>query len=343
VKKRSSKWIAIAVAVMMLLMTPAQSLAAAGGKYVSDVYVMYAKKADDAERALKNKGYTPVKGNLNVAARNSAVLGYKTTDDKRKALTNISLMNSMGGYSVGDYENLIKMRKKDIAAFLKSFMNAVKEFRYNYDVKKSKRAILAYELLNKYYDPDSGKKMGDLLLGDTLQDKVGIDESIDYDNKEKAPDLVTIIMQANTIALSSIYEILGMAVDTNDKSWMQRYSDMDYDDLYADAQKKYPDLVGGYLQEKVRGMYHGDAVLLYAGAQILGPKFKQYEKSKLKLEKADAKALDKKYGEPGTKNLDQLDNLNEIKNYIEVGTLYENIKNHEGKKLKKGEMLELFA
>lgn len=342
-KKRSSKWIAIAVAVMMLLMTPAQSLAAAGGKYVSDVYVMYAKKADDAERALKNKGYTPVKGNLNVAARNSAVLGYKTTDDKRKALTNISLMNSMGGYSVGDYENLIKMRKKDIAAFLKSFMNAVKEFRYNYDVKKSKRAILAYELLNKYYDPDSGKKMGDLLLGDTLQDKVGIDESIDYDNKEKAPDLVTIIMQANTIALSSIYEILGMAVDTNDKSWMQRYSDMDYDDLYADAQKKYPDLVGGYLQEKVRGMYHGDAVLLYAGAQILGPKFKQYEKSKLKLEKADAKALDKKYGEPGTKNLDQLDNLNEIKNYIEVGTLYENIKNHEGKKLKKGEMLELFV
>lgn len=342
-KKRSSKLIALAVAVMMLVMAPAQSMAASGDKYISEVYVMYAKKPDDAERALKNRGYIPVKGDLNVAAKDCAVLGYKTTTDKSKALTNISLMNSKGGYSVGDYENLIKTRKKDIAAFLKSFMYAVKEFRYNYDVKKNERAKLAYELLNKYYDPDSKMKMGDLLLGDTLQDKVGIDKSIDYDNTKNLPDLVTIIMQANTIALSSIYEILAMAVDTSDKSWMQRYSDMDYDDMYAEAQKKYPDLIGGFLQEKVRGMYHGDAVLLFKSAQRLGPKFKQYEKSKLKLAKADGKALDDKYGKPGTESIDKLDNLNEIKNYIEVGALYENIKNHEGKKLKKGEMLELFT
>ena len=342
-KGKSSKLIAFAVAAMMLVMAPAQSMAASGDKYVSEVYVMYAKKADDAERALKSKGYTPVKGNLNVAASDSAVLGYKTTNEKSKALRNIALMNSKGGYSVGDYENLIKTKKRDIAAFLKSFMYAVKEFRYNYDVKKNERAKLAYELLNKYYDPDSKKKMGDLLLGDTLQDKVGIDESIDYDNKAKDPDLVTIIMQANTIALSSIYEILAMAVDTSDKSWMQRYSDMDYDDMYAEAQKKHPDLIGGFLQEKVRGMYHGDAVLLFKSAQRLGPKFKQYEKSKLKLENADGKALEGNYGKAGTENIDKLDNLNEIKNYIEVGALYENIKNHEGKKLKKGKMLELFT
>ena len=342
-KVSAKKVIALLVAAIMLVMVPAQSMAASGGKYVSDVYIMYAKNPSDAEKQLKSKGYTPVLADLNLAAKTSAMMGFKTTNDKSKALRDISLMNSKGGYSVGDYGNLLKTKKKEIANFVKGFMDAVKEFRYNHDVKKNKRALLAHELLNKYYDSDSGKKMGDLLLGDTLQDKVGVDESIDYDNKGKDPDLVTIIMQASPIALNSIFEILGMAVDSNEKSWMQRYSEKDYGDLFGEAQKKYPDLKGGYLQDKVKGMVHVDSVLLYEGAQKLAPKFKEYEKSKLKIAEADGKDLTEKFGEAGTENLNALDNLKEMKNFIEVGELYESIKNHSGKKLKKGKMLELFT
>jgi hypothetical protein len=87
----------------------------------------------------------------------------------------------------------------------------VKEYRANYENKDGK-AIMVHDMLNNFVEDDSGLKMGDLLLGDTLQDKVGIDESIEAENDGDLPDLVSIIMQGNSMNINTIYTALAMAV-----------------------------------------------------------------------------------------------------------------------------------
>ena len=75
-------------------------------------------------------------------------------------------------------------------------MATVREYRMNLKAGKAK-ATVVHDLLNKLKDDDSGKMLGDMFNSETLQDKVGVTKSITADNKDKLPDLLTILMQGN--------------------------------------------------------------------------------------------------------------------------------------------------
>ena len=85
----------------------------------------------------------------------------------------------------------LKSKKTQIAEFLNEFTAVIKEYRANLKAGKT-NATLVHDLLNNYIEDDTGMKMGDLLNSETLQDRIGINESIEAANPENLPDLITI-------------------------------------------------------------------------------------------------------------------------------------------------------
>ena len=331
--------VAMLLAVIMLVIIPCQSVQAAD-KYVSDVYTAYGENEGSARDALKKAGYTPVDGNLNDGASTYVMLGYKTTDDPKLALRDIALMNANGGYSTGEYENLIKKKKLDIAEFLKEFMDVVKEYRANYR-DGSGKAVIAHDLLNNYVEDDSKKKMGDLLLEDTLQDKVGVDAAVTADPQEGVPDLTTIIMQGNAVNIRTIYCVLAMAADNKDTSLLDRFAQKTVDDLLKESRKDGESATKA--ANRLSGQYGKLAETLKLFAADLGKDLKDYEKKGLELEEATPEDLDKEFGE--TDKIDDLDQAaaaNDKAEWASTALLYENLKNYEGGNFKKGELLKFF-
>ncbi len=121
-------------------------------------------------------------------------MGYKTTDDIRDSITDLAVMNMDGKYSTTEYSEVLKAKEQKVTEMLTDFMAAVREYRVNLKAGKEKAKVVR-DILNKLTDDDTGKKMGDLLNSETLQDKVGIKESIKAQNPDKLPDLLTIFMQ----------------------------------------------------------------------------------------------------------------------------------------------------
>ena len=179
---------ALVLTLTFIVMVPLQTVGAAEkGKYVSEVYVAYGKDADAAKKVLGDKGFTPVEGNLNDGGKTYAMMGYKTTDDIRDSITDLAVMNMRGDYSVEDYKKLLKGQKTEIAEFLEEFMAVIQEYRANLKAGKAK-ATYVHDVLNNYTEDDTGMKMGDLLNSETLQDKVGITESVEAPNPENLPN-----------------------------------------------------------------------------------------------------------------------------------------------------------
>ena len=345
------KWIAIIVAAAMLLMAPLQSWAGTGGtaraaeeeeEYISEVYTAYGKDEESAKKALEEKGFTAVKGNLNEGGKTYVALGYKTTKDKNKAIRDMAVMNSRGGYTVGDYENLLKQQRAEIADFLKKYMPAIKEYRANYKDGKG-RAKIVHDLLNNYIEDDTEMGMGDLLLADTLQDKVGISESITADNKENTPDLVKIIMQGNTVIIESVFNILAMASDSTGSDFITRFSKKSYDDMLADIEKSKPGLSEPKRVQFLKGQYESTAKSLFEMAKALRADFKEYEESGLSIKDAKEGDLEKTFGKTGDmKTAEEIEAANKLARWTAIGTQYELLKAYEGGRFKKGELLEFF-
>ena len=81
-KKYTKMLTALVLALVMAAISPLNAYASSGtGKYVSDVYVAYGKNAEEAIKTLKDKGFTPVEGNLNDGGKTYVMMGYKTIDD----------------------------------------------------------------------------------------------------------------------------------------------------------------------------------------------------------------------------------------------------------------------
>ena len=131
-KKYTKMLTALVLALVMAAISPLNAYASSGtGKYVSDVYVAYGKNAEEAIKTLKDKGFTPVEGNLNDGGKTYVMMGYKTTDDIRDSITDLAVMNMRGDYSVEDYKTQLKAQKTEIAEFLTEFMTVIREYRAN--------------------------------------------------------------------------------------------------------------------------------------------------------------------------------------------------------------------
>ena len=330
--------LALVLALLTAFVVPMQVAAAAGGKYVSEVYVAYGKDAEEAKQTLQAKGFTPVEGNLNDGGKTCAVLGYKTTDNIRDSITDLAVMNMNGNFSVEDYKILLKKQKTQISEFLEEFMSVIQEYRVNLKAGKMK-ASYVHDLLNKYKDDDSGMLMGDLLNSETLQDKVGIVKSIDAENPDKLPDLVTILLQGNAQVIKSMEVLLAMATDTADNTWLDRFAELDYDALLDKVEDERPDLNTETKRvQYLENTYGGEADSIGLQLSEIRAKLTAYEEGGLQIDTATDEEIKNTF-----KDLNE--NAETAVNYQEwltVGTIYLGLKNYEGGRFEKGEMLDFF-
>lgn len=242
--------VSIFLALLMTLLLPLQRIAAAEEKqtlYVSEVRLGYGKTAEEAAKSLE--GYTILKNgdkyaDLNEGSGKSTVvlLGYKTTTEKGKAITDIAAMNMKGGYSFTEYKMLMdQYRDSQITPFLNRFMSTVQEYRDNYNgTNKNNKAKAEYvhNMLNLFTDDDTGMAMGDLLLKQTAEE-YGLDkyEKLTNDEKKKYGSLTTILMQGETSTVFMIEQLVTMAADTNDTTWLQRLENVTADSLLKEYMK----------------------------------------------------------------------------------------------------------
>ena len=191
-----------------------------GPKYVSEVQIGC---GEEGKRALKEAGFTVSSQNLNEDAgyneNNNAqtpvYLGYKTTVVREDAITDMALMNMNGNYSFNDYEMLLESQKEEIDAMLEIYTPAIEEFREKYkeDLNPAKNA---YELLNLYYEEDTGKKLGEFFISD----------------ETTAEQLQTLFLQGNYEFLSYAETFILYGLHDSEDTLYDRLSALDIDDEY---------------------------------------------------------------------------------------------------------------
>ncbi len=331
---------ALVLTLTIIMLLPLQTAAAAenNGKYVSEVYVAYGKDADEAKKTLSDKGFTPVEGNLNDGGKTYAMMGYKTTDDIRDSITDLAVMNMRGDYSVEDYKKLLKGQKTEIAEFLDEFMTVIKEYRYNLKEGKAK-AIYVHDLLNNYIEDDTGMKMGDLLNSETLQDKVGVSESIEAENPENLPDLVTILLQGNAQVIKSIETVLLMATDTSFNTWVDRFADVNYDGVLGLIENERPELNTEAKQIQYADNFYGEtADVLAAQSAEVGRKLRDYAYSGFWIWDTTEEEIRNKFGDIEN----DANAMLRYQEWLRIAMLYDNLNNFEYERFKKGELLSFF-
>ena len=264
--KRRTRVLALVMSMLMMLTSPMQALAEGeaanqAGDYLGEVYVAVAKTADEAAKALEDKGYAVLKGDdgkpadLNQGAGSAlkedraVVLGYKTTGERAEAITDLAVMGMDGGYSFSDYATLMaKYRDSQIRPLIERFMATVREYRENASSENAgnrARAEAARELLNHVVDDDSGGRLGDMLLNQTMQE-LGIDTSSMAEEQARAEraahpanlDLECALMQGNVDVILLVEQLVSMASDAGETSWLERLSALGPDGLaaaYGDA------------------------------------------------------------------------------------------------------------
>ncbi len=203
--------IATIMMFIMIMIIPMQTLAESPAKeYISELRTSSASNDKEAKKWLTDNGYKVIDNNINQGTgENPVYIGYKTTSDPKKAITDISVMEMNGGYSVSEYEAALEDKKQQVSEFEKSFSSVLKEFQSKYE-DDSPAALQAYKQLNHYIEDDSNKKMGDYL--------------IDIQDHE---DLRKMILQGNTIFINDIltYMERGCA-EEKENSWMEELSDL---------------------------------------------------------------------------------------------------------------------
>ncbi len=254
--------------VMVFTASGATTAAAAdnnGGKYVKDVFIAYAygDSEDPAKEWLTQHGYQPIAdlnaGKTSATKTNTvAMLGITRTDDPSEAITDMAVMNMNGGYSFDKYEEIVKQKRADIDEFINTFIPALNEYRENYNGKGSeggkKRAQMAHDLLNKFFDGDpegdyavndTGKPLGDLFLNKTKQE-IGNDayNALSADQKLNTADFEQIILESSGPAVLMIEQILALATDTAEESWMDRLNGLSGRDLVKNIAEYVPSAKG---------------------------------------------------------------------------------------------------
>ncbi len=190
-------------------------------EYISEIVI---ESGADKEAALKAAGYT-VLGNLTSADKGSTFIGYKTTTDPQKAVTDIKVMNMNGKYSYSDYDVMLRKQAAAIEESMDAIAVLIEEFRTNYNAGKL-TAIHCYEILNKFYNDDEETYMGDFLL----------DCSLEPGGREK---LNNVFLQGNGEIVLAIQQALAMGSDTNDDTFIDRLEKLDYEKLVDSYTEQY--------------------------------------------------------------------------------------------------------
>ena len=133
--------------------------------YIMDIKYFLADDDQSAQSTIEGEGYIPVLENMNAGTdKNGVYIGYKTTKDRRKAITKLGLLAMDKGYEIMDYEKLEAKYKQSNYAAADALCTAAIEYVNNYN-NGSPKAIDACEGMNLAYVPEEGEiGLGDYIL-----------------------------------------------------------------------------------------------------------------------------------------------------------------------------------
>ena len=290
-KHLSKAIIAVFLAVLMATLLPVQVFADTPD-YISEVKIFmgdYSAAEAEGYTLLKN-GDNPVDlnqnagGSLGSKGEKAVYLGYKITNNREEAISDLALMNMKGGYDVAEYTALMnEQMKSQILPFIESFQATINEYRANYasaNQANQQRASYIHDILNKMMDDDTGKGLGTLLLNQTKQElgDAAYNALSDEEKKEHA-DLATIIAQANGQATLMLENLLARAADDNDTTWIERLEDVNYDKLVDSTGMAPTDA-----KKELAKLYDDDAYLLLQQWNDLSKELLDYDNA---VEKVD--------------------------------------------------------
>ncbi len=196
--------------------------------YICDLVLSTGSSVDDACSKLEKKGYKYVAEDLNKGTNQQAVvMGYKTTTEKKDAITDVAVMDMKGGYSFAKYEEAIDKQKKGVEQWLNKFYITIEVFKENLEAETPK-AVAAYDMMNQFIEDDSGKAVGDFLVDEETTDA----------------QLKTFFLQANTNILAIVKNALYLACSTD---WLSTVEGSDLQGTYDasvddDAKNLYTNL-----------------------------------------------------------------------------------------------------
>ena len=283
--------IALVLALSIAGTLPAQVFADSLPEYISAVKVYEGScdaAASEGFKILCDEKGDPIdlnqgSGSTEIGAKGNkkVYLGYKTTTDRKDAITDLALMNMKGGYDTAEYDKLMEgQMSQQIVPFVESFLAAINEYRENYNSENPEnkgRAQFVHDVLNKLTDDDTGGAgLGDLFLNetvyemakpewdalsDTQKEKTSfyainnqVRNSLPEAEKNKHADILTIVAQSNGKITLVIQNLLTRGADTEDDTWLERFEGTTYEDLL--------DLAGGATTDAMRSLdkkYEDDA------------------------------------------------------------------------------------
>ncbi len=264
---------------------------AGGGQYIRDMVISYADSKEKAEAEF-GAGYTVINADLNEGNSGHTWLGYRLTDNPDLAIRDIKAMDMYGGFSTSDYEELLKEHEKEFDEQMDSIIPAVCEFAKNYDGGvPAATGMIGY--LNRFYENDSEKGMGDYLLdaGRALNQNAS-DSAVLADMKK-------VFMQGNSEIIETIERILMQTQGNNLKkegSWLSRMSDMGPNGLKAIYKKVlYPKKSSKAIDGLLKKEFDDDANMLLKQMPIVrellgGINYSEIRKA---LENEDTEAFEK--------------------------------------------------
>ena len=250
-KKTMKRMISIVLVLGMVLGVTVPVSAETKEIYLSELRIVYANNYDEAKKVLANSkfgDYQILNENLNSGTGEIGVwLAYKTTTDIEDAITDISIMQMNGGYSEGNFQEMIKQSKEEYLAMGDIYLQAIDYFAEAYDADNF-LANSAYRQLNIYAGLDNyeDERLGDLFV----------------DGVMTSGDLATLFMQGNSYVLKNIRSLLAMGVSYNEEglTYLQRVS------LLASGE------YSGYLDESVADLTADDIYISdNADEEILAP------------------------------------------------------------------------
>ena len=227
--------IVLVVSMSLTLIIPVNA-ARPGVEFLSELHMAQAPTADEAKMMLITTGYKVIDKNLNPNGGDAVYIGYKTSTNVEDAITDISIMNMYGGFSMTDYDTILADSLAEYKDVIQYFRTAANEFAENYKAG-TKEAKLAYRQLNYYYVEENSKKtyMGDYMLNFPSTDD----------------EFANILLKGNWNILGNIRTLLAMGVGDGETTLADRISAITNDESvylngehYNNAKTLYQTYVG---------------------------------------------------------------------------------------------------
>ncbi len=213
-RKILSAFVSLVLVVSVLAQVPVKAVAESIPHYLKEVRMATAATKEEAVATLESEGFQVVDRNLREGVSgNVCYLGYKTTTDKSKAITDIRLMNAKGGINEKKYRDLVSEWKTGISTSAEYLKDACLETDENYK-KGSPLAITAVSILD-LFEVD-GTKLSTYL----------------FDSNRKDTDYQDILLICSDNVVATIYSALNLGTaDYNTDSFATRLAKVNFNDF----------------------------------------------------------------------------------------------------------------